>query len=102
MYEPNNWVILKITKENQEPYYKVLAGWYGGYLYGDSWKLNSGITKVDQDDDFYYFHGYSGSTYKCPKEQERFSGITAGIYADLKEVRGGTIEHVPVEELLGR
>mgnify|MGYP007003153128 FL=1 len=27
--------------------------------------MNSGISKVEQDENFYYFIGFSGSCYKC-------------------------------------
>jgi hypothetical protein len=63
---PDNWVILKIQYES-ETYYKVFGVWTGGYLRGDSWQLNSGIEKVTQDDEYYYFIGFSGSCYKCNK-----------------------------------
>lgn len=62
---PDSWVILKL--KNQETFYKVFASWAGGYLDGDRWKMNSGITKVEEDDDYYYFYGYSGSCYACKK-----------------------------------
>lgn len=61
---PDNWVILKLP----DNLYKVYATWAGGYLDGDAWKMNSGIVKVEQDDDNYYFFGYSGSCYKCNKK----------------------------------
>jgi hypothetical protein len=61
--QPEKWVILKIGD-----YYKVFGTWAGGYLDGDRWKLNSGIKEVEQDKDFYYFIGYSGSCYKCYKK----------------------------------
>jgi len=61
---PERWVILKLPNN----YYKVFATWAGGYLDGDRWKLNSGIKRVDQDDDYYYFIGFSGSCYKCDKK----------------------------------
>jgi hypothetical protein len=61
---PERWVILKLPND----YYKVFATWAGGYLDGDSWKLNSGIKEVEQDDDYYYFVGFSGSCYKCHKK----------------------------------
>jgi len=61
---PERWVILKMPEDNC---YKVFATWSGGYLDGDRWKLNSGIEKVEQDDNFYYFVGFSGSCYKCHK-----------------------------------
>ena len=62
---PEKWVVLKIG----EDVYKVFGSWAGGYLGSDSWKLNSGIKKVAQDENFYYFYGYSGSCYKCGKKQ---------------------------------
>lgn len=64
MIEPEKWVILELPDKQ----YKVFATWAGGYLDGDKWKLNSGIEKIEQDDDFYYFTGYSGSCYKCHKK----------------------------------
>jgi hypothetical protein len=66
MNTPDRWVILKLNSEGKA-LYKVLAGWSGSYLDGQSWKINSGITKVESDEDCYLFHGYSGSVYKCHK-----------------------------------
>lgn len=56
---PERWVILKLPNN----YYKVFGTWTG-----DRWKLNSGIEKVEQDDEYYYFIGFSGSCYKCHKK----------------------------------
>ena len=61
---PERWVIVKLPNN----YYKVFGTWAGGYLDGDRWKLNSGIEKVEQDENFYYFIGFSGSCYKCHKK----------------------------------
>jgi len=61
---PERWVILKLPNN----YFKVFGTWAGGYLDGDRWKLNSGIEKTEQDDDYYYFIGFSGSCYKCRKK----------------------------------
>lgn len=63
---PERWVIIKIIG-NEFTYYKVFGTWTGGYLYGDRWQLNSGIVKVEQDDEYYYFIGVSGSCYECHK-----------------------------------
>lgn len=72
---PERWVILKLPNN----YYKVLGTWSGGYLYGDRWKLNSGIKKVEEDDEFYYFIGYSESCYKCHKT--KYGMVTSyGLY----------------------
>ena len=61
---PERWVIVKLPNN----YYKVFGTWAGGYLDGDRWQLNSGISKVEQDESFYYFIGFSGSCYKCHKK----------------------------------
>jgi hypothetical protein len=63
---PEKWVIVKI-ENNNTIFYKVFCTWAGGYLGSDRWKFNSGIDKVTQDNDYYYFIGFSGSCYKCHK-----------------------------------
>ena len=68
LYEPDAWVIVKIAPKNEDPYYKVAAGWSGGYLHGNNWRTNSGITKVELVEDYYCFYGSSGSVYKCHKD----------------------------------
>jgi hypothetical protein len=64
---PDKWVVLKLNNAS-ETYYKVFGSWAGGYLDGDRWKMNSGIASVEEDDNYYYFIGYSGSCYKCHKK----------------------------------
>lgn len=85
MYTPDKWVILKI-KHNEETVYKVLAGWSGSYLEGQSWKLNSGITKVKTDETHYYFEGYSGSVYKCSKRGYGMNMIMTGVFSQFKNM----------------
>jgi len=77
---PEKWVILKIRNE----YYKVFGTWKGGYLGSDRWKLNSGIKKVEQDEDYYYFIGFSGSCYKCYKKG--YGTATSFGFAILNEI----------------
>ena len=77
-YTPDTWVMLKLTYKDK-PIYKILAGWGGSYLYGASWKLNSGVTKVEDDGDAYSFHGSSGSVYYCRKNCYGLSGYTASV-----------------------
>jgi len=104
VYTPDHWVIVKLEGENVPDgiLYKVLAGWYGGYLGSDSWKLNSGITKIVDKGDHYAIDGYSGSRYLCFKNSERLGSYTASIFKDLAiELEGeATIEVVPVESIL--
>lgn len=79
LYTPDKWVVLQIT-DNDKTIHKVLAGWRGGYLGSDSWQLNSGITKIEMDGDYYLFHGYSGSVYKCHKNYYGLTNLTAAMY----------------------
>lgn len=65
MTRPDRWVIIKITNEGKDPIYKVYGSWIGGYVDGDTWKLNSGIVKVEKEGDLYKFFGASGSCYYC-------------------------------------
>ena len=62
--KPERWVIVWIGDSD----YKVYGTWAGGYLGSDRWKINSGIEGVEEDEDYYYFLGYSGSCYKCDKK----------------------------------
>ena len=64
---PDRWVVLEL-KNKDTTIYKVFGSWAGGYIDGDRWKANSGIVSVEEDDDYYYFIGYSGSCYKCHKK----------------------------------
>ena len=85
-YTPDHWAVLKINGQN--PHYRVLAGWSGGYLDGDSWRLNSGVTSHEFDGDYWSFYGSSGSCYKCYVDSYRISGTMAGIYNQLLENYG--------------
>src|SRR6056300_7550 len=86
IYQPDNWVVIKSKPgKGAFPIHKVLAGWSGGYLDGDSWRMNSGITEVKQDGDYYEFYGYSGSCYRCHKNTYRLTMATSGVYNSIKE-----------------
>ena len=106
IYTPDRWVIVKITQENDEVIHKVLAGWSGGYLDGDSWQLNSGITESRIDGDYYEFDGYSGSTYRCHKNGEGMNMImlsALGQFQDMAKAAGKRDDRlvvIPVEEYL--
>jgi hypothetical protein len=64
--------------------YKVFGAWRGGYLDGDRWKMNSGITRVEEDEDYYYFYGHSGSCYQCHKERWGYGTFwTGGVLEDI-------------------
>lgn len=98
-YIPDRWVMLKITHSGHSTY-KVLAGWGGSYLHGQSWKLNSGCTSVEETHDEFRFSGHSGSVYTCNKSYYGTTGYTAQILAgflkDAEEVNAN-IEVLPEE-----
>jgi len=93
MYTPDNWVIIKFN--TKPPHYKVLAGWSGGYTQGDSWRMNSGITRVSSGEAHYNFYGSSGSQYQCHKEAYGLRRNNAYIWAALKEKHGDKVELMP-------
>lgn len=66
MYIPDYWCVIKIN--SHDPHYRVFASWSGSYTQGSWWRMNSGITKVEEDGDSYIFYGSSGSAYKCHKK----------------------------------
>jgi hypothetical protein len=90
-YTPDQWQIVKIT--GTDPHYRVFGSWSGGYLDGDSWRLNSGITSVSEDDEWFYFYGYTGSVYQCRKESYGVrSAYNAAIIKDYCDKSGGKME----------
>lgn len=62
-YKPDSWEIIKFSDTD----YRVFAGWRGGYLHGDAWRINSGVVKVVESEDAYFIYGDSGSVYECDK-----------------------------------
>ncbi len=94
-YAPDAWVIVRLTVDG-EVIDKVLGGWYGGYLNGDSWRLNSGITEVRDLDDFYEFEGSSGSTYRCAKGTQRMSSLMAQVLSGFQDSLKDTVHSIEV------
>lgn len=79
-YNPDRWVIIEIINKG-EKLYKVFGGWYGGYTQGDSWRMNSGISKIEREGkNFFLFHGYSGSVYRCRVDCFGMSNYMGSVY----------------------
>jgi len=94
-YNPDNWVVIKIKSD--DPHYRVLAGWSGsrygcGYTTGDSWRMDSGITRVKDAGDRFNFYGSSGSCYSCHKESYTLRNNNANFITALKQ-HGEDIEY---------
>jgi hypothetical protein len=96
-YHPHKWLLLRIT--DGEPLYKVFASFYGGYLDGDSWKMNSGITGIEDCGDCFRIHGYSRSVYVCPKESYGASAYGFSVVCRFEELSEGKLVHIPTLEL---
>jgi hypothetical protein len=50
--------------------------------------MNSGITKVTEEDNYLKFWGSSGSCYVCHKDTYRLTMAISGVYNSLKEKEG--------------
>jgi len=89
----DNWVVIKM--KGDDPHYRLLVGTSGGYLDGSSWRLNSGITEVNETNDYYYIKGSSGSEYRCHKGSYTLRMNNAHIWAQLQELHGDKVEMMP-------
>lgn len=83
-YHPDRWVVLEL-KYGDDTTKKVFAGWGGSYLYGESWKLSSGITNTREFEDRFEFDNHSGSLYICRKNSYGMSGYMMGIFKGFEE-----------------
>ena len=92
---PNSWVILEVNYEGEQ-FQKILCGWSGGYLDGDSWRMSSPIKELNIDIDSEWITAITetGSTYNLLKESQGLRMSNAGIYNRLKEEFGDMVELV--------
>ena len=90
-YNPDCWVVLRMTNKDQI-IYKVLGGWSSTYIDGASWRLNSGIERVELDGEVYKFYGSSGSIYNCHKYSYGLRMSTVDIYTTMKKTYPDQIE----------
>lgn len=98
-YVPDKWVLLKMTHPTAGVSYKVLASWYGGFGGGDSWKLSSGTSKVERNDEYnsMQLHQVSGSVYDVHKSNRGLSGYTSGVLNTWMEALAKTPELGTIE-----
>ena len=99
MTTPDRWVVLKILSVSDGTFYKVLGSWYGGYLHGNSWRLNSGIERVVKaSEDTFFFYGFSGSCYECRINNYGMHLESSGVVEELKKGRGDIVVEVLPEK----
>ena len=92
-YTPHNWVVVTVPEGH-----KLIGGWSGGYLDGDSWRINSGISRVEDMEDHYLVHGVSGSLYHCHKGGEE---IRMNLMAPLERIKRAGFNVVEMGSILG-
>jgi hypothetical protein len=92
METPDKWMLIRITGTN--PHWRIFATWGGGYTYGDSWRLNSGVGGVENKDEWFDFHGYSGSLYRCYKMSYGTTMYGMNVLKDLIEKSDGKAEAI--------
>lgn len=92
-YTSDNWVIIKF--DGDTPHYRVLVGWSGGYLAGDSWRMNSGIVRAEEVGEHYLFHGSSGSCYKCHKGSYGLRNNNGYVWDQLKALHEDKVKVMP-------
>jgi hypothetical protein len=81
METPDKWMLVRVKGET--PHWRIFATWSGGYLHGDSWRLNSGVRSVEVKDEWFDFHGFSGSVYRCSKTAYGVNLYGMGVLKDL-------------------
>ncbi len=101
-YSPDNWVVIFLNGD--DPHYRILAGWSGGYTTGDSWRMNSGIVRCEETvetyshngkeytPEYYIFYGSSGSCYKCHKDTYGLRMNNAGVWNQLEQKYGDKVQ----------
>lgn len=90
---PDAWVIIEVNHEGEQ-FQKIISGWSGSYLYGDSWRMSSRIKNIhiDINKDDITVETDSGSVYNLRKQYQGLRMSNAGIYNELKEKFGDAVE----------
>ena len=81
MRKPDKWMLVKV--KGTDPHWRIFATWGGGYTFGESWRLNSGVVEVKDEEDYYDFIGSSGSVYRCRKTGYGVTMYGVGVLKDL-------------------
>lgn len=97
-YYPDRWKVIKLD-HNGETFYKVMAGWSGGYCHGDSWKLSSCVEFISEDENAITFRNNSGSRYICNKMSEGFTSYSYSVFLSIQEETNKPDSDIAMEEI---
>ena len=81
VYTPDRWQIAQVipTDNPDNTIERVFAGWHGGYMDSDEWKMSSQIQSVVEHKDRYEFQNESGSTYVCYKNRVGMTSLMGSV-----------------------
>ncbi len=98
MYFPDAYRFIEIKQPDDTLLIKIFSSWRGGYLHGDSWRINSGIIRIEEDGDEAFIHGYSGSVYCINRENPgSLTSFTSSVLNDLLDKLGDDARIVDYE-----
>lgn len=85
MIKPDKWVILHVN--DQQPFFKILSAFYGGYLGSDSWRLSSPIVKIEYNngENKFLITTDNGTAYELCQECYGFASVSNDIYENIKK-----------------
>lgn len=98
---PHRWVITEISNRD-ETFCKVLAGWRGGYLDGDSYRVSSRVEGIKEKKGYLEVTTKSGATYICHKHSNGLTLLTSSIITKWEEASKGsrvTIKILGIDEI---
>lgn len=106
-YYPDSYQFISISSDkDSDKIIKLFAVWHAGYLTATSWRINSGVTKIEQDAVFanlYTVSGYSGSQYVVNKDSVKMSSYGETVLRDIIEkaaVQGVNVKRISLEEAI--
>lgn len=101
IYTPDGYKIIKIQAyESEEFILKVFGSWSGE---GDSWRVNSGITAIEEDEDAYIVYGNSRSRYVLSKTHNSITSYNNRVLTDMIEELcsyGHNVEIISIEDAI--
>lgn len=84
IYTPDGYAVIRIQTYGSDDFImKVFGSWSGGYLSGDSWRLNSGIIDIKDEGDYYLVTGFSGNQYRLSKTTNYIRPYNKSVLGDM-------------------
>lgn len=99
-YYPDKFLLVEIEYPD-ETIMRVFGTWSGGYLSGDTWRMNSGVNTVKTEGDMILFEGYTtGSIYHCHPESYGCTAYGSGVLNSMVEKAEVPVRILSEEEMI--